>query len=394
MKVTAKRIRLALRSPGNFVWAARRVLRDGILGECERRFLAGRAFKPNLILVNITSRCNLRCAMCMQPRPHAADDDSPTLTGGRPELTPEQWSGVIDQAAPARPAFYFSGGEPLLYRGLDRVLAHVKERGLIAALVTNATTLAQHAESLVKIGVDNVTISLDGPEEVHDYIRSVAGTFRRATEGVRALREARRRAGVSFPTIKINCVVTPHNVRTLLETVKIARDLGVEELNLQHPMFDTAENIALHNRIFSQVMKNAESALSAEGAASKGEGEFYDERLTEEQYEDLEAALDQILAQESPRPRVVFFPPVRRKDWRGYYLDLTYPFRKRCTAPWTQMRLLADGTFEPCLHYAIGNVLDRPLWELWNDAQMRRFRVQLARNRLFPACVRCCYRSY
>ena len=128
--------------------------------------------------------------------------------------------------------------------------------------------------------------------------------------------------------------------------------------------------------------------------ASKELGEYYDEQLTTGQYEQLEAALFTILRQRNAPPRIEFFPPVRRKDWRGYYLDLTYPFRRRCTAPWTTMRLLADGTFEPCLHYVIGNVAETPLWELWNCPRMRHFRVRLVRNGLFPACVRCCYRCY
>jgi MoaA/NifB/PqqE/SkfB family radical SAM enzyme len=274
--------------------------------------------------------------------------------------------------------------------------------------------------------VDNVTVSLDGPEEVHDRIRGAAGTFRRATEGIRALQEARRRAAKDFPAIKVNCVITRHSIPTLLDTYQIVRELGVGELNLQHPIFDTAGNIELHNRVFPRAMEQQEALgcrLETEdrqnglriadcglrieeteggrekaGRASrlpiKELGEYYDEQLTTEQYEQLEAALLTMLRRRNAPPRIEFFPPVARKDWRGYYLDLTYPFRRRCTAPWTTMRLLADGTFEPCLHYVIGNVLETPLWELWNCPRMRDFRVRLLRNGLFPACVRCCYRCY
>ena len=426
MKINPKRIRLALRSPGHFLWAARQVARAGVLGEFERRFLGGRALKPNLLSINITARCNLRCAMCMQPRNNTSEGDSPTMRRGGAELTPEQWLRVVDQAASARPAFYFTGGEPLLYKGLDRILRHIKSKGLIAAVVTNATTLAQHADSLVEAGVDNVTVSLDGPEQVHDRIRGAPGTFRRATEGIRALQEARRRAAKAFPAIKVNCVITRYSIPTLLDTYQIVRELGVEELNLQHPIFDTAGNIELHNRVFHQAMEQQEAlggrleagdyekrlrigdcGLRIEetengrekvGRASrlpiKELGEYYDEQLTGEEYAQLEKALVELLRREKALPRIELFPPVRRKDCRGYYLDLTYPFRRRCTAPWTTMRLLADGTLEPCLHYVIGNVAETPLWELWNCPRMRNFRVRLVRNGLFPACVRCCYRCY
>lgn len=351
--------------------------------------MRGWALKPNLMTINITSRCNLRCAMCMQPRGEASgDDDSPFLRAGKAELTTEQWIEVIDQAKSARPAFYFSGGEPLLYRGIDDLLAHIKSQGLIAALVTNGTLLEKHAEKLVEIGVDNVTISLDGPEDLHDNIRGVAGTFQRARRGIEALFAARKEKGVAYPKVKVNCVILPLNITRLLEVYKVASQMGIEEINLQHPMFDSAKNVQRHNRIMARTF-----GKDFEETASKGEGEFYESRLSEADFQQLEMALDAIMRQPSPLPRVTFFPEVKRADWRGYYLDMDYPFSQRCRAIWTNMRLLADGSFEPCLHYHVGNVTEQPLWELWNDPKARRFRRQLAKG-LFPACARCCYRCY
>ncbi|MFP4379995.1 MAG: radical SAM protein [Candidatus Sumerlaeia bacterium] len=392
MKVTAKRLKLAFRSPGHFLWAMRHVLRNSVVGKIERSFPGGYALKPNLLTINITSRCNLRCSMCMQPRGADGQDDSPTLGLRERELRPEEWIEVVDQAASAHPAFYFSGGEPLLYKGILDILRHIKKRGMIAALVTNGTVLERYAEELVDIGVDNVTISLDGPEDVHDNIRSVAGTFGRATSGIRALHNARKQAGKEYPRTKVNSVILPDNIMRLLETYKIVRDLGVEELNLQHPMFDTAENVHLHNRIFHQIMYGEHKDESH--GPSKEAGEFFDAQLSEAQYEQLENALNMILKQEDKYPRVSFFPDVDPKDWRGYYLDLDYPFEKECKAPWTTMRILADGTVEPCLHYRLGNVRESGIWELWNGEAMRKFRVQLRKHKLFPACARCCYRSY
>jgi len=385
MRLTAKRLRLALRSPANFWWSVRHVVRNSPLGGVDRLFLNGYAFRPSLLSVNITSRCNLRCDMCMQPRDEG--DGSATLSSGRGELTPEQWCDVVDQAASARPGFYFTGGEPLLYRGLDRVLSHIKRRGMIAAIVTNATALRQHAERLVATGLDNVTVSLDGPEAVHDRIRGVEGAFRRAIEGIDALHEARRSAGASYPAVKVNCVITPDSIDTLEETYEIVRDLGVAEVRFQHPMFDTAEKVALHNRVFAEAMGEGEVG------ESKREGEFYELRLGEAEFERLERGLERLVSRRGG-PRVMFFPSVARNRWRGYYLDLTHPFKELCTAPWTRMRLLADGKFEPCLHYVVGNVVDQPLWELWNGDRMRRFRRAVRRARLFPACARCCYRHY
>lgn len=392
LRITPKRLRLALRSPRHLLWAMRYALRNSPLGALERRMLRGYSLRPNQIIVNITGRCNLRCAMCMQPRGAPGDDDSPTFGAGAAELEPQQWLRVVDQAAPARPAFYFSGGEPLLYRGLDAILERVKSHGMIAALVTNATLLEKHARRLVEIGVDNVTVSIDGPAQTHDAIRGLPGAFDRAMRGIGALVEARRAAGAHFPSLKINCVVTPDSLPHLEETWRIAADLGADEINFQHPIFDTTENLERHNRVFPSML-----GLDAEEARKccRIEGEIYSRRFTEGQVDELLETARRIEAQSGPEsPAVLFFPEVPRAQWPAYYLDLQFPFRALCTMPWRIMRLQADGAFEPCLHYRIGNVADAPLWELWNAAAMRRFRRALAAGRLFPGCVRCCYRNY
>ncbi|HNY26606.1 MAG TPA: radical SAM/SPASM domain-containing protein [Candidatus Sumerlaeota bacterium] len=460
MKFTAKRLRLALRSPGHFGWAVRHVLRASPLGRLEQVLLRGYALKPNVLSINITAFCNLRCEMCMQPRGLPGDDATGTLGAGRSPLLADDWIRVIDQAADARPAFYFTGGEPLLYKGLDRILEHLKKRGLIAAFVTNGTLLERWAERLVEIGVDNVTVSIDGPEAVHDSIRGVPGTFQKAVAGMEALLEARRRRNARFPALKINCVVTPASLATLGEVYDLARRIGVEEVNFQHPIFDTTQNVAAHNRVFPEVMRGFEEGgdgpeetahgrdarATSSGPGGRGRqqtggqegeqprrggpacppqnepnrpdkpagppetppsegdawqkrpGEFYEGSLTPDQFDSLQEtlrALDQRARQDGPAaPRILFFPEMNPTHWRGYYLDFHYPFERRCQMPWRTMRLLPDGTFEPCLHYAIGNVRDTPLWDLWNAPRMRFFRRALLHNGLYPACARCCYRSY
>ena len=391
IRITAKRLRLALRSPRHLLWAARYVMRRSPLAVLERRFLGGYALRPNQIIVNITGRCNLRCAMCMQPRGEAGDDDSPTFGARQREMTADEWIRVVDQAASARPAFYFSGGEPLLYKGIDAILERIKSHGMIAALVTNATLLERNAQRLVDIGVDNVTVSIDGPAPIHDAIRGVAGTFDRAVAGIAALVETRRARDVRFPRLKINCVITPQSLPHLEETYEIARRAGADEVNFQHPIFDTCENLEHHNRVFPKTL-DLDEARARE--CCRFESELYTERFDSKQVDDLVARAIRLRRCTDNGPDVLFFPQLDTSAWPAYYLDLGHPFRQLCTMPWTMMRLQADGVFEPCLHYRVGSVRETPLWDLWNGPDMRRFRRALAQGRLFPGCVRCCYREY
>ncbi len=393
MKIDAKRIRMALRSPGHFTYAVRHVLRNSPLGRLDHLSPSGHAFRPNMILINITGRCNLRCNMCMQPRGELGDNDSATISLGNPELTPEQWCDVVDQAVAARPGFFFSGGEPLMYKGIEKIIGRVKQHKLPVGIVTNGTALGSYAERLVELGVDNVTVSIDGPEEVHDAVRKVKGSFQRTLRGIARLEEVKREKGVRYPTVKVNSVILPDNIDMLESTIDAVRQMGVQYMNLQHPIWDSAQNVEKQNDVFPRSMKKLPPLPEHEDLRSKGTGEFYELEMTEEMFEKLEATLKRVLAS-ADGPTLSFFPDVKMSDLRAYYFDIDHAFEQRCTSSWSMMRLLSDGTFEPCMHHIIGNVAERPLWDLWNDPRMRLLRRNLVEHKLYPACARCCYRAY
>jgi MoaA/NifB/PqqE/SkfB family radical SAM enzyme len=63
----------------------------------------------------------------------------------------------------------FSGGEPLLHPELDRLIAHVRSRGIIAGMITNGYLLtAKRVQELNDAGLDHMQISIDNvkPDDV------------------------------------------------------------------------------------------------------------------------------------------------------------------------------------------------------------------------------------
>jgi len=108
--------------------------------------------------VSLTDRCNLRCSYCMPPegldwlpKPELlTDDELVRLTGVAVELL-----GVTEVR--------FTGGEPLLRRGLPGIVARVaalRPRPEIS-LTTNGIGLNRLAEPLHEAGLDRVNVSLD-----------------------------------------------------------------------------------------------------------------------------------------------------------------------------------------------------------------------------------------
>jgi Fe-coproporphyrin III synthase len=356
----------------------------------DRRYRDGRSGPPVNLNLNLTRRCNLKCVMCEQHR----HDDGPTGLSWydpRRELPLDAWVRLLDQVAAFRPRLYLTGGEPTLYPHFPDFLREAKQRGFVVHLQTNGTLLDKMADTLVAQGVEMVTVSMDGPPQVHDSVRGQEGAFEKTARGLEALVAARHRQGSPGPIILINCVISKASLDTLEDMVPLAHRLGADILQIQHTIFNTPNNIRRHNR-----------ALSPEFAAAQGldlappsipEGEYYQSELTPADLPVLAGKLQEARRRAKDRLKLLFLPNVPPELLEPYYLDLAHPFPRVCNALWKGCRILPDGTVSPCLHLVAGNITTQPFPEIWNGPRMRRLR-QLISKRLFPGCARCCSRSF
>lgn len=150
--------------------------------------------------VSVTDRCNLRCRYCM---PAEGLDWLP----GEDLLTGDELTRLL-RLAVARlgiTSVRFTGGEPLLYRGLEDVVAstaHLSPRPEIA-LTTNGVGLAARAHGLAAAGLDRVNISLD----TLDPGRFAAITRRNRLSDVLDGLAAAADAGLT--PVKVNAVLDP-----------------------------------------------------------------------------------------------------------------------------------------------------------------------------------------
>ncbi len=356
----------------------------------DRRFRDGVSGSPVNLNLNLTRRCNLKCVMCEQHR----HDPGPTgLSWYDPkrELPLSAWISLLEQVAAFRPRLYLTGGEPTLYPHFPEFLQEAKRRGLVVHLQTNGTLLDRLADLLVAQGVEMVTVSMDGPPEVHNAIRGQEGAFQKTSAGIKALVAARNRQRSPGPIILINCVISKASLATLDQLVPLAHELGADILQLQHTIFNSAANVRRHNR-----------ALSPEFAANQGldlappsipDGEFYESEITPADLPYLLAQLQEARRLAPDRLKLLFLPNLPVALLEPYYLDLTHPFPQVCNALWKGCRILPDGTVSPCLHLVAGNIATQPFQEIWNGPRMRGLR-QIISRRLFPGCARCCSRSF
>ncbi len=357
----------------------------------DRRFRPGRSAPPTNMSLCLSMRCNLNCVMCRQNRHSESVPVNRSWFSRDRELPLEAWVSVLDQAVSFRPWLFVTGGEPILYPHFREFIEAAKKRRFVVHLQTNGTLLAKEADFIIEMGVEAVTISLDGTPEIHDRIRGKKGTFSLVEKGVKALTEARLRADSPGPILSFNFTISKRNLEALEEIVPLADDLGADMLQIQHTMFNSESKVARHNRLFGDAMSRQLGVDIAEPSIS--DDEYYRNELQPEDVRSLISGLHAAKKQAKDRIRVHCMPNLPDTLIAPYYLDLDHPFYQGCDTFWKTMRILSDGTFSPCLNLLVGNITEKPLMELWNGPEMSNLR-RLFTDRLFPGCSRCCQRHY
>jgi cyclic pyranopterin phosphate synthase len=150
--------------------------------------------------VSLTDRCNLRCTYCMPAEGLA-------WLPGDELLTPDELTRLLRLAVTRLGItnIRFTGGEPLLYRRLEEVVAataQLNPRPEIA-LTTNGVGLAARAQGLATAGLDRVNVSLDTLDPEHFAAITRRNRLDEVLEGLAAA------AAAGLGPIKVNAVLDP-----------------------------------------------------------------------------------------------------------------------------------------------------------------------------------------
>ena len=177
---------------------------------------------PFLVALNLTERCNLRCAHCYL-------DAGTRRRGGPAELATAEVTRILDSIATLgdETMVVLTGGEPLLRPDIFAIARHAASLGLTVVMGTNGTLLDDaRVAALVKAGVSAVGISLDSLDPgYHDRFRGRAGAWGKTMAGI----DACRRGGLM---VQLHFTVTDDNAGELDGMIAFAGSVGAVLLNV------------------------------------------------------------------------------------------------------------------------------------------------------------------
>ncbi len=177
-----------------------------------------------ILQVEVSTRCNARCAMC--PRTLFRDEWISR------DMDVDLFRKVVDEISHRLDLVHLQGwGEPLLHPNIKDVISYVKRRlDVRVSLTTNATLLTERrARELLEAGLDVIAVSLAGSTEAtHNRLRAGCD-FRRVVESVRTIVRLRRELR-SDVRVVVSYLMVRQNVHELEELVRLCHDLGVDEI--------------------------------------------------------------------------------------------------------------------------------------------------------------------
>lgn len=142
---------------------------------------------PVNVVMDLTTRCNLRCVFCDIWKNKTQDTDPGLEDITRITDRLKSWLGNFQ--------ITFLGGEPFLRKDVSGILRIVGKKGIMTSFVTNGTLInEQLADLLAFSGVYGVNISLDSSSaQLHDRLRGISGTYDRVMTAINNLKASRKR---------------------------------------------------------------------------------------------------------------------------------------------------------------------------------------------------------
>jgi Fe-coproporphyrin III synthase len=307
------------------------------------------------------SACNCRCVMC------------DIWKGNRnlKQLTHDDVNGILSSLRKlGTRRVVMSGGEALLNPSFFSFCDVLRAEGMRITLLSTGVTVERHAADIAN-RTDDLILSIDGHEPLHDEIRNIKGAFgamKRGVAAVKAVKPAFRITGRS--------VIHRLNYMNWRKIVVAAKELGLQQVS-----FLAADVTSeAFNRSTPWEEERQQSVLVPASELDALDEEY--RRLVTEHEQDFRSGY---IAEPALKLSRIL------QHYRAHHGQAAFP-DKKCNAPWVSVVVEADGNVRPCFfHDSLGNIHEQPLDKIINSSKAVSYRrgLNTSSNATCAKCV--CY---
>jgi MoaA/NifB/PqqE/SkfB family radical SAM enzyme len=322
-----------------------------------RTLQTSRIYALPIVILMPHSACNCRCVMCDIWK------DNKNLK----QLTEQDINGLLTALKKFETKqVVMSGGEALLNANFFQLCRILKNQDIKITLLSTGLSLERNALQILE-HVDDLIVSLDGDQPLHDAIRNIPGAFNKLKDGIEYIRSIN-------PNYKITARTVIHrlNFRNWPAIIAAAKEMGINQVSF------LPADVSSH-------AFNRQTAWS--------EPKQHEILLSKNELAELQEVINQIIANKADFiSRFIAESQAKIQDIYHYYAAFyglnVFPFKK-CNAPWVSAVIEADGSVRPCFfHEAIGNIRDNEFADILNSKEAIDFRKSLNMS-TNATCVKC-----
>ena len=390
---------------------------------------------PTKMQVEVTTRCNMRCAMCVKAAPESDIPEADLRLDDFRKL-----GGALEHCE----ALVLNGiGEPLLHPDLPAMATFARERmperGWIGFQTNGLLVTAPLADRLVAAGVDTFCISVDSLETEGSGACELHGqnSVSRLGRALRVLREAGERQGRRV-RLGVEFVLMADTARQLPDVVRWAAGQGAEFAVVSHMLAydasmqdqslfnpNTPRATALFEKWQARALEQGLDLHDQRGVAWKFAKSDKEKRLhelvmafqddarangvwvhlphliewDERNRNGAEARLAALFAEAELVAMEggvdLRLPPLKAWDERHcHFVEDSVAFVTStgdvspCQFLWHKYACHMDGADKIVNPWTFGNLRDRTMGDIWTDGPYSEFRGQVLRYE-YPYCSNC-----
>ncbi len=318
---------------------------------------------PHTLLFKMTSGCNLRCKHCFY-----SDEFSSYCT--EQDLDEETLFGYLRYFVEEINILCctLTGGEIFTVPYLIKFLKYLKSKNIIVELLTNGTLIKDEdavlLSRLLNHKTDSIQISLEGPEEVNDFIRG-KGVFKKVKQSIKLLTDKNIRVCVSMTINSLNaCYIE--------EMYDLCRNLKVEQLNIGRMQVCNETQAGFATNVDDLIISLAKTIKKAE------------------KYKDLKVKVRALKAFD-------FLNYQKGREYLDRLLDqgeqVVPEENMHCRPLGEQVSLFPTGNLSLCYNcecdeFYIGNLKEQSFEEIWAN---RHNKTMFKSRPLMSTCKKCKY---
>ena len=307
---------------------------------------AGEISSLPILILNVHENCNCRCAMCdIWKRPAGRELALEQVRAYQADIQKLNVRQVV-----------LTGGEPLLHSHFSELCQILRQCRVRITLLSTGLLLHKRAQ-VVADWIDEIILSLDGPEKTHNSIRRVSHAYRLMQNGITAVRQLR-------PDLPIHArsTIQSANFSLLRQTVAAAKSMKCTSISfLSVDTFSSAFNRDL---IWPEEYKRSIDLTSGQITALEAEIEL----LVRDNAADFKNGY---IAENPEKLRRI------ARSFRSRLGEVP-AISPLCNASWVSAVIEVDGTLRPCFfHRAISETRTQSLEQALNSTDAVHFRTAL-----------------